>query len=133
VLAEGGVEGRVRFLAGDLITDDIGSGYDLILLSQLLHDYGPDTCRKIIDKAAHALAPGGQVVIHEFALDESRTSPPEAAVFSINMLVNTPDGRAYTLAELGSFLTGAGFRVDREVDLPGPTRAIVGVAPIMSS
>jgi SAM-dependent methyltransferase len=126
LLAESELGARVRLLEGDMRSDEIGSGYQLVLLSQVLHAYGPDTCRAIVAKAARALAPGGSLVIHEFALDESRTSPLDAALFSINMLVNTEDGRAYTLSELESFLTEADLRVDRVIDLSGSTKAVVG-------
>lgn len=100
---------NVRFLQGDFHTDDIGSGYDLVLLSQVLHSNAPEDCIELLKKVGNALNPGGKAVIHEFALAEDRASPPSGALFAINMLVNTPGGRSYTPREMTGWLKTAGF------------------------
>jgi hypothetical protein len=42
-------------------------------------------------------------------MDESRTSPPEGAMFAINMLVNTRGGDTYTFQEVEQGLKEAEF------------------------
>lgn len=42
-------------------------------------------------------------------MDESRTYPPEGALFALNMLVNTEGGDTYTFAEVKEALEEAGF------------------------
>lgn len=118
-------KGRISFLAGDFVTDDIGSGYDLILISQIFHAYASADCFAMLKKCRRALNPGGRVVIQEFLLDESRTSPPWGAIFSINMLVNTPGGRTYTPREMTEWLKKAGFRKMKKTVL-GETVLITG-------
>jgi 2-polyprenyl-3-methyl-5-hydroxy-6-metoxy-1,4-benzoquinol methylase len=83
----------LTFLAGDFFVDDIGKGYDLILVSQILHAYSEKENRFLVGKCRGALNPGGRVVIHEFPIDETLTSPPQSALFSVNMLVATEEGR----------------------------------------
>lgn len=108
IVGAAGVQG-VRFLQGDFHTDDIGSGYDLVLLSQILHSHSPEESIELLGKVRNVLNPKGKAVIHEFALAENRAAPPSGALFSINMLVNTPGGRSYTPREMTSWLKTAGF------------------------
>ena len=110
LIREHGLEGKISTLEGDLLDADFGTGYDLVLLSQILHSFSPDQNRKIIGKAYRALMPGGAIMINEFALDEDKTAPADAALFAVNMLVNTEGGAAYTVSEIESWLGEAGFQ-----------------------
>jgi ubiquinone/menaquinone biosynthesis C-methylase UbiE/predicted transcriptional regulator len=111
VIASAGMEKEIRLLPGDFMKDELGSGYDMIFISQILHAYGPDECIALIRKCRASLEKGGRVVLQEFHLDESRTSPLQGAVFAINMLVNTPRGRTYTPYEMSAWMNKAGLRV----------------------
>jgi len=42
-------------------------------------------------------------------MSDDRTSPPDGAIFAVNMLVGTPGGGTYTFNEIKQGLTGAGF------------------------
>ena len=48
-------------------------------------------------------------MVQEFYLDETRTHPASGALFSINMLVNTPQGRTYTKGEICSWMSKTGL------------------------
>ncbi len=102
---------RVVLKAGDFMVDDLGRGYDMVFMSQILHSYSEKECLRLIKKVKRSLLEGGIVVIHEFYLDSTRTSPASGALFAVNMLVNTTSGRSYTQKELQSWLKKAGFRV----------------------
>jgi ubiquinone/menaquinone biosynthesis C-methylase UbiE len=118
--------GNIRFIGGDFHADDIGSGYDLVFISQIFHAMPPEDCMALLRKVRDALAPKGRVAVHEFALAENRASPPSGALFSINMLVNTESGRSYTASEMKSWLSKAGFGSIR-VKPMGTTVLITGV------
>ena len=60
-------------------------------------------------KIFQALLLGGRLLIRDFVMDESRTHPPEGALFALNMLVNTPGGDTYTFREIKHPLEQAGF------------------------
>jgi hypothetical protein len=45
----------------------------------------------------------------EFVPNDDRVTPPDAAGFSMMMLVGTPSGDAYTFAELERMAANAGF------------------------
>jgi SAM-dependent methyltransferase len=95
---------------GDFHTDDIGKGYDLVFISQILHSLSADDSLALLKKAFDALNPGGRVAIQEFTLGADRAHPAPGALFSINMLVNTASGRCYTQREMKLWLEKAGFR-----------------------
>jgi len=105
-----GLSGSVKLVPGDFTKDDLGSGYDLIFISQILHAYGVDECISMLRKCNAALSKGGKVVVQEFYLDETRTNPLQGALFAINMLVNTQNGRTYTPGEMSLCMKKAGFR-----------------------
>jgi SAM-dependent methyltransferase len=102
-------KGSLRFLGGDFHSDDIGNGYDLVLVSQILHSLSPAESVTLLKKAGKALNRNGRVAIHEFLLEKDRARPVPGALFSVNMLVNTPSGRSYTPQEMKSWLIKAGF------------------------
>lgn len=107
-----------RFLAGDYRRDDLGGPYDVVWISQVLHGSGFETCAGLIKDAASALAPGGVLWVQEFIVDPTGKGSPFPALFSLNMLVNTESGQAYTIEEVGRFMTGAGLT---QVEYVGPT------------
>ena len=106
----------VRFMVGDFHSDDIGSGYDLVLISQILHSLSINESLTLLRKASNALNPKGRIAIHEFLLDNNRAHPASAALFSINMLINTAEGRCYTSEEMKDWLKKTGFiSIERKV------------------
>lgn len=109
ILAEQGMH-SIGLKTGDFHSDDIGSGYDLVFISQILHSLSSDESMTLIRKAAGALNPKGRIAIHEFLLEEDRARPAAGALFSVNMLVNTAAGRSYTVQEMKAWLAKAGFK-----------------------
>lgn len=104
-----GISERYHLLPGSAFEVDYGTGYDLILLTNFLHHFDPQTCEGLLRKVHAALADKGRAVTLEFVPDESRVSPPGPAMFSLIMLSSTPQGDAYTFPELERMFSGAGF------------------------
>ena len=125
-IARAGLADRVTTRVGDLRRDDFGSGYDLALLSSICHMLGPDENRDLLRRLCRALDPGGRVVISDFILDPDGTTPRQAALFAINMLVGTPSGNTYTEDEYAGWLTETGFASIERLPLGGPADLIVG-------
>ena len=104
----------IELKAGDFHADPIGKDYDLVLLSQVFHSYSEEENCALLEKVRNALNPRGQIAIHEFFLKPNRACPPEGALFSINMLVNTSMGRSYSPQEMKRWLAKTGFKNVRE-------------------
>ncbi|HUU01456.1 MAG TPA: methyltransferase [Myxococcota bacterium] len=126
---EAGLDERVKTRIGDLRTDDLGSGYDLVFISAICHMLDPDGNRELLDKSFKALSSGGRVVIQDFILNSNKTGPKTAALFALNMLVGTSAGGTYSEREYTGWLQGAGFMDVNRVALAGPTDMIVAVRP----
>ena len=125
-VAAAGLAARVTTRAGDLRRDDLGSGFDVVLLSSICHMLSADENRDLLRRSFAALARGGRVVVSDFVLAEDRAAPRQAALFSLNMLVGTPSGDCYTEGEYAAWMREAGFGGIVRRDLPGPASLIVG-------
>ena len=104
-----GVASRYHTIPGNAFEVDYGSDYDIVLITNFLHGFNLAACERLLRKVYAALKPGGRAVALEFVPNEDRVSPPIAASFSLNMLVNTAGGDAYTASELERMFHSAGF------------------------
>ena len=104
-----GVAGRFRKLPGSAFDVDLGTGYDLALLTNILHHFDVATCEKMLRKVRAALKPGGRAITLEFVPNEDRVSPLGPAAFSMMMLGVTHSGDAYTKSEYDGMFRRAGF------------------------
>jgi 2-polyprenyl-3-methyl-5-hydroxy-6-metoxy-1,4-benzoquinol methylase len=103
-----GVADRVTLLPGDVMEVDIGSGYDVVLISNLIHYLEPHAIVRLLKKVRGAMNPGGHVAIVEFAPNDDRLTPPWAA-FALFVLATSPTGDAYTVSEIEQMYLEAGF------------------------
>jgi len=108
-IAARGLGTRVTAAGGNYLEDDLPGGNQLALLSNIIHSLGPEQNRELVGKIHHALEPGGRLLLKDFFVDEDGTSPLWPAVFSINMLVGTENGRSYSEREVLGWLAEAGF------------------------
>ena len=121
-----GIGSRYHLLPGSAFDVDFGNGYDAVLVTNFLHHFDPATNESLLKKIHKAMNPGGQIIILEFVPNEDRISPPIPALFSAIMLSNTPQGDAYTFAELSMMCRNSGFDGTRLVPLePMPQSLVV--------
>ncbi|KAA0242479.1 MAG: hypothetical protein DYG83_05530 [Candidatus Brocadia sp. AMX2] len=57
------------------------------------------------------------MIIHDFVLDETKTHPQFAALFNLNMLIDTEEGASYSEQEYRAWLEGTGFKQMKKIDL----------------
>jgi 2-polyprenyl-3-methyl-5-hydroxy-6-metoxy-1,4-benzoquinol methylase len=106
------------YLAGDFHKDDFGRGYDLILLSAIIHMNSAAENKRLFRKCAGALNTGGRLVVQDYIMNDRRTLPATGAFFALNMLVGTRAGDTYTAREVRGWLEGAGFSKIRRLATP---------------
>jgi (2Fe-2S) ferredoxin/predicted O-methyltransferase YrrM len=126
-VSQAGVSAQVKLRSGDMLQDDFGSGYDIIMLNAICHMFSEEQNRAIFRRATQALAPKGRLVVQDFILNPDKTGPQQAALFSLNMLVNTDAGASYSEVEYTRWMKAAGFTEVSRVNLPGPSSLIVGL------
>lgn len=131
-VARAGLQQRVDTAPGDFFSDAAyPSGYDVVLLSLIMHDWSEADDRRILQKCYAALPSGGAVVICELLVNEAKTGPAPAALMSLNMLIETAGGRNYTAGEYSAWLRDIGFRKMRTVRFaaPGADGAVIAYKP----
>ncbi len=125
-IAKSGLSSRVDTLAGNFLQDNIGSGYDYIWISHILHSHDEEQCQLIIKKAVAALVAGGRLAIQDFYLNADGHTPPGAAMFGVHMLAVTPRGRAYTHIEVAEWLKEEGLTAPEHIQSSPEASILVG-------
>jgi (2Fe-2S) ferredoxin/predicted O-methyltransferase YrrM len=126
-VSKAGVSSQVSIRAGDMLHDEFGSGYDIIMLNAICHMFSEEQNLDIFRRASQALAPNGRLVVQDFILNPDRTGPQHAALFSVNMLVGTDAGATYSEAEYAGWMKAAGLAEVHRIKLSGPSDLIVGI------
>ena len=104
-----GVRERFHKIAGSAFDVELGSDYDVVLITNFLHHFDSETCVKFLHRVFNALGPTGKAITLEFVPNEDRVTPKLAASFAMIMLAETPGGDAYTFRELEKMHLLAGF------------------------
>jgi (2Fe-2S) ferredoxin/predicted O-methyltransferase YrrM len=128
-IEQAGLAGRVHTRIGDLRTDHLGEGYDLVLVSAICHMLDEKENAHLIGRCHGALAPGGRLAIQEFILEPDKCAPQSATLFSLNMLVGTRAGASYSEPEYTAWMQAAGFNAIRRARMPGPAGLMIGTRP----
>jgi demethylspheroidene O-methyltransferase len=114
--------GRLGFVGGDFLAEDLPRGYDVLSFVRVLHDWPADVSRRLLKKAHAALADGAKIVICE----EFRTSERLAVQFFWTYFLMGVDSCVSRLREVDFYtreLSALGFR-DVTV-LPGPFDLVI--------
>lgn len=117
---------RVTVHPGDL-RQGLPQGFDLAILSSILHALGPEACRSLARETFACLNAGGSVAILDYHLHADRSGPSFATLFSLNMLLATEEGDVYTGEEIRRWMEEAGFHQIEERPFAGPVSLITGV------
>ena len=121
-----GLGERLGFVAGDFFSGALPAGYDILSFIRALHDWPPDSARRLLCQARQALAPGGRVIICE----EFRTVDQLAVQLFWTYYLIGVDSCVSRLRELEWYtdaLAGLGFTDIRII--PGIFELVTAVAP----
>lgn len=106
--AEYGVADRAEFVPGDMFADSLPTNADVVLLSNVLHDWDVSECRQLVKRCANSLADKGRLLIHDVFLNDALDGPLPIALYSASLFYFT-EGRAYSAAEYRSWLSEVGL------------------------
>ena len=118
VIARYNMEDRIETMAGDFLAGSLGTGYDLVLVSNIIHSLSLRQVHTLLGKVYRSMTMGGLVVVKDFLLDENRIKPVASALFAVNMLVGTRSGNCYTSSEIKGALKDSGFVAVRSRTVP---------------
>lgn len=111
---EHGVAGQVELRPGDMFADELPGDADVVLLSNILHDWDVPECRHLVQRCAAALKPGGRLLIHDVFLNDALDGPLPIALYSASLFSLT-EGRAYSAADYRQWLAEAGLSPSNEI------------------
>jgi SAM-dependent methyltransferase len=111
---ERGFGDRVGVVAGDMLAEPLPRGYDVHLISNVMHDWDVPRVRALLTSSFAALEPGGLLIVHDAHLDADKRGPLAVAAYSV-MLMHSTEGRCYSTAEMDSLMRDAGFAPARVI------------------
>lgn len=93
----------------------------VVLLSNLIHCYSTVENRAVLAQLQELPSTDGLLIVHDFFSDANGFG----ALYDLHMLVNTYNGRCYTLEETAGLLRQAGFPQQTLLELPSRSHAVV--------
>lgn len=107
--AEAGLADRITYREADLASADWGSGYDIVLLFNVVHIFTPEQCAELFSKAFAALAPGGTFIVLDSA-HKGRAGDIDTAGGANELLFYVLNNtRAYPEQDVARWMRDAGF------------------------
>jgi hypothetical protein len=125
-IASFNLQSRLRFEPCDLFKDNILSA-EVYILGHMLHGWGLEDKLKILKRVHQALPQGGALIVFDAMIDDDRRKNAFGLMMSLNMLLETPLGFDYTVADGQSWLRDTGFKEVIPTHLGGPDSMIVGI------
>lgn len=126
-VAELGVADRVELRPGDYLDIDVEhAAYDLVVLGHILRAEGAVRARALIERAAHALRPGGRVLIGDYFADRQRAHDPHSLMMGVTMMASTRRGGVDRYGDVARWLRDAGFEALRLIEPIGFQQVAIG-------
>lgn len=120
-----GVSDRLECVGGDMFCDQFPADPDVLLVSNILHDWDTPEIGHLLRHWLGQSRPGARLLLHDVFLDDELDGPLAIALYSADLYLLT-EGRAYSRKEYVDFLDHSGWQVDRN-QIPTRTLAHCGV------
>jgi precorrin-6B methylase 2 len=121
-----GLQDRIQWLAADIWTDPFPR-VDVIVLGHMLHGWGLERKKLLLQKAFDAVPAGGTVLAYDAIIDDQRKENAFGLLFSLNMLIENREGAEYTSAECQGWMHDIGFSSTCVKPLVGAESVVVGI------
>ena len=105
-----GLAEKIKVTTANMFKDEWPEDADILLLSNVLHDWDFPEVKLLLQKAADTLPKDGLLIIHEAFLNDDKTGPLPVAEYSA-LLMNITQGKCYTAKEYGDLVKPLGFQV----------------------
>lgn len=90
--------------------DGIAEGqFNDVFMFAVAHQENDDNLEALLKRIYDVLVPGGRLFVSSFFLNEDRIGPEFSAMFAIEMLVMSANGKVYTHSEIVEHIKNVGF------------------------
>jgi SAM-dependent methyltransferase len=128
-VSSAGLLERISLRAGDFLAGELGEGYDVALLFNIVHGFTDEQNRSLVSRAARALRPGGLLVLAE----QLAGGPSGGAAHAVQQILGLSyyhllQGQLYSFETVADWMRSAGLSSVRRVEsllLPG-TALVLG-------
>lgn len=125
MVADAGLSERISYVRGNALEADWPRDQDVILMSYLMSGVPDHAHEALIDRARDHLAPGGQLLVHDFIVDEDLTGPKNTALWQLQHTAFTPEARSLDDGWLRDRMQDAGLTgVAITPMIPGMTKLV---------
>lgn len=109
-IADADVEDRVDVVGGDYWTDDLGTGYDVAFVFNVIHAHDAEENRRLFERVGEALDPGGRIAVLDQLAGSARTPVGRAGIGFVGLTYLTTLGaEIHPYADVREWLRLAGF------------------------
>ena len=130
-VAEKGLADRLEVRPGrPLAGENLGSGFDLIILADALRRLSAPASRELLQRCFAALEGEGQCVICEVLLADDRQGPLPSALHALEARIAAPGGQTCSTWDVTDAMQGVGFIRMQTISLaPSSHDLVVGYHP----
>lgn len=119
-----GLDDKITTQSGDFFKEDFPE-VDVITMGNILHDWGTEDKKMLMQKAYNALPEGGSLIVIENIIDDNRSENAFGLMMSLNMLVETSKGYDFSAADFKIWADEIGFKEIYSMPLTGPSSAVI--------
>lgn len=118
IAAEQGFTDRVKYQAGNALTDDLGEQqYDLVMINNVVHHFTVEENLKLAQKVARALKPGGIYAVGEF-IRGNKPGEGGAVASGIGLYFSlTSESGTWSIEEINAWQQNAGLKTHKPISL----------------
>jgi hypothetical protein len=120
------LQDSIHWCAADIWSDPFPRA-DVIVLGHMLHGWGLERKKVLLQKAFDAVPSGGAVLAYDAIIDDERRQNAFGLLFSLNMLIENREGAEYTSAECQTWMRDIGFSSTYFKPLVGAESVVVGI------
>ncbi len=115
----------IQLKGGEFGTYSFKDRFGLVCLSNFLHAYGHDEARELFFKASSLLDRDGIILIHDYFPDRNGIEPEKGALYDLNMMLNTFNGKCHDSSTIIQWCKEAGFSTIAAKNLSTDTGIII--------
>lgn len=118
----------ITVVEGDVLHDEIPTGYDAIIVANIFHLFSPQTNNALLTRLRGAAGNGAILLAVDFWTNATHTEPTFAALMAGEFHIVTGEGDVYSTEEMSSWLANNNWRMLEHKPLAGPASLIVAEA-----